>query len=238
MAADRFHQCNAISRRTSRSAADFVSGIGRLPVLSIRGQSMMRQMPSSIRGRLLLILRAGIAAGCAFTLSACISTQSTRFDEFENVLASHDSATRALAEWCDRRDMADPAVIRVSHAGGEAAQPTAEIRRLLEVGPDDPLGYRHVELLCGGVVMSVAHNFYVPARLTPAMNAQLDTTDTPFGKVVEELNFTRERLAAVVGASESCPPDTVLSHRAVLRRADSLPISLVIECYTPANLVD
>lgn len=98
------------------------------------------------------------------------------------------------------------------------------------------MAYRHVRLSCGASVLSVAHNWYVPSRLSPDMNEALETSDTPFGKVVAPLRFTRERLASERGPAEGCPKDTILSHRAVLRLPDGRPLSLVVECYTRANL--
>lgn len=85
-------------------------------------------------------------------------------------------------------------------------------------------------------MLSVAHNWYVPNRLEPHMNHTLETTDTPFGRVVGPLGFHRERLAEKRGRMAECPAGTVLSHRAVLRLADGRAISLVVECYTRANL--
>ncbi len=85
-------------------------------------------------------------------------------------------------------------------------------------------------------MLSVAHNWYVPARLTPEMNRTLETSDTPFGKVVAPLGFRRERLGSQRGRTAECPVGTVLSHRAVLKLADGRAISLVVECYTLANL--
>jgi hypothetical protein len=84
--------------------------------------------------------------------------------------------------------------------------------------------------------MSVAHNWYVPARLTPAMNAALDASDAPFGKVVAPLGYTREERPAHRGGGQACPVGTVLTKGAVLRLPDGTPISLVIECYAKAIL--
>lgn len=107
---------------------------------------------------------------------------------------------------------------------------------MLDVDTNQSIGYRHVRLSCGGSVLSVAHNWYVPSRLPPEMNASLETSDTPFGKVIALLHFTRERLASKRGPAEGCPRDTVLSHRGLLRLPDGQPVSLVVECYTRANL--
>ena len=98
------------------------------------------------------------------------------------------------------------------------------------------MAFRHVQLLCGTAVLSDAKNWYVPARLTSAMNAALLTTDTPFGTIVRPLGFRRERLESRRGRAAECPAGTVLSHKAVLRLADGRGISLVAECYTATNL--
>lgn len=170
-------------------------------------------------------------------LLACTSERPASISAFSRVLASHDSATLALGQWCARRKLADPAAIRAEPAGvASAAAMTDAVRAHLALGPDEPFGYRHVALRCGETTLSVAHNFYVPARLTEDMNTQLATTNTPFGRVVQPLDFTRERLDDLIGAAPECPSDTIMTHRALLRRADGMPISFVIECYTPANL--
>ncbi|MGC1270482.1 MAG: hypothetical protein WA842_07805, partial [Croceibacterium sp.] len=85
-------------------------------------------------------------------------------------------------------------------------------------------------------VLSQAHNWYVPARLTPEMNRTLATTETPFGTVVTPLAFRRERGASRRGAASECPPATILSHTAVLRLPEGRAISMVVECYTAANV--
>ena len=80
--------------------------------------------------------------------------------------------------------------------------------------------------------MSVASNWYVPARLAPEMNRVLDETDAPFGRVVKTLGFTRQRLETRHGRDFACPEDTALSQRALLRLRDGRPFAFVIECYT------
>ncbi|WP_421839814.1 hypothetical protein [Novosphingobium sp.] len=173
-----------------------------------------------------------MAAGLAFVLAACSPTLA----RFERTLAANDSATAALRQWCEAQRIAAPAeiVADTEKDAKEAANPA--IRAALGVGADEPLAFRHVRLRCGGAVLSDAKNWYVPARLTPAMNSALETTRTPFGTVVRPLGFRRERLASQHGRAKECPAGTVLSHKAVLRVANGRAISLVIECYTRANL--
>ena len=175
--------------------------------------------------RLELLALAALLSGCAPGLS-----------RFENVLAANDSATVALGQWCQTQGIADPAVIRALADRTAQVPASPEIRTALGVGADDDVGYRHVRLACGDKVLSVAHNWYVPARLSPEMNRMLRTSETPFGKVVSPLGFWRERLSEQRGAMAECPQGTVLSHRAVLKLSDGRAISLVVECYTRANI--
>ncbi|CAH0496129.1 hypothetical protein NVSP9465_01159 [Novosphingobium sp. CECT 9465] len=170
---------------------------------------------------------------CAVSLAGCTSAAMPRF---ERVLAANDSATVALGQWCAAQGIAQPPTIRALADRMAQGLATPEVRRDLGVSSDAQVVYRNVRLVCGDTVLSVAHNWYVPARLTADMNRTLETTDIPFGKVVAPLGFRRERLAAVRGRMAECPQGTVLSHRAVLRVADGSAISLVVECYTAANI--
>lgn len=174
-----------------------------------------------------------LALAALLALAGCTPANLPRF---EKVLAAQDSATAALGQWCGTRGIAQPPTIRAlaDRAARRPASPA--VRAALGVSRDELVAYRHVRLACGDTVLSVAHNWYVPARLTPEMNTLLETTDTPFGKVVAPLGFRRDRLAQKRGRAAECPEDTVLSHRAVLRVADDSAISLVVECYTSANL--
>ncbi len=173
----------------------------------------------------------------ALGLSGCAAPpHGPTLRRFEATLRAQDSATAALGEWCIANHIADPATMRAQPIESDAPPPSPEIRRLLEVGANEAVRYRHVRLICGPTVLSVAQNWYVPARLTPDMNRTLETTEIPFGRVVHSLGYTRTRLSSRNGAAEDCPAGTVLSHRAVLKRRDGRPISLVVECYTAANL--
>ena len=147
-------------------------------------------------------------------------------------LLAHESATETLQHWCvDHRLAASPRVNAVSlHTAPIPA--TAEQRELLQVGADEPLRYRHVQLRCSSVVLAEAENWYVPSRLTAAMNHELDTSETPFGIVVRALDFHRRRLEARTLWSPPQPlPNAVLEHRALLLLPDGTPFSLVDETY-------
>jgi len=181
-----------------------------------------------------LVIPRSIAGIAAFvTLAACAGPK--QLGEFERTLAAQDSATAALTQWCERQDLARPPRISAALVA-EGIAPPPDLPRLLDLPAGAAPGYRHVRLSCGGKVLSDAHNWYVPARLPPAMNEVLRTTDTPFGKAVQALKFRRERLDSRRGRAGPCPAGTILSHRALLRLPDGAPLALVVECYTRANL--
>lgn len=182
-------------------------------------------------------MKGALALTPALALVGCVTPRSgPTLRGFEQALRAQDSATAALGQWCARYHIADPARIVAVPAGGPQPGNLAAIRAALEVGPNEKIGFRHVLLECGNTVLSDAYNWFVPGRLTPRMNHILETTHTPFGKVVAPLEFRRERLTSEQGAATACPANTILSHRAVLRLPSGKPISLVSECYTPAAL--
>jgi hypothetical protein len=167
-------------------------------------------------------------------------------------LLSHDSATLTLEHWCDVHRLASPPRIVAARVADAERPPSLEQRRELGVTPTEPVRHRKVRLMCGTLVLSVADNWYVPSRLTPEMNTLLDTTDTPFGRVVQSLNFRRHTLSARLlwlplpegwemnatsaaagdGAADLRLPAELLQHRAVLSLPDGTPFSEVVETYT------
>jgi chorismate-pyruvate lyase len=170
-------------------------------------------------------------------------------------LLSHPSATLTLEQWCGAHHLATDAHVVAHRVHGQDKPLPEGARALLNIGPDEPVRYRRVALSCGEVVLSDADNWYVPSRLTGAMNQQLDSSDVPFGKVVQPLHFHRQTLSADLlwsplpqGWDAGTPlppsskeplaiPDHVLQHRAVLYTADNQPFSLVVESYTGRVLV-
>jgi chorismate-pyruvate lyase len=161
------------------------------------------------------------------------------------------SATRTLEEWCGEHRMADdPKIVAVSVADVRK-EPSAEQLQRLDVLDASEVRYRRVELRCGVHVLSRADNWYVPGRLTPEMNALLETTGTPFGKAVQPLRPYRRTVAVMMlwtplprgweqqqrprfrwrrRRTLSIPRD-VFQHRAVLYTAEHVPFSEVVETY-------
>jgi hypothetical protein len=168
-----------------------------------------------------------------------------------NLLAGR-SATLTLEKWCaDHRMAAEPKIV-ARRTPGVDKPASDEQRRRLRVDANEPIKYRRVQLVCGPHILSEADNWYVPARLTPEMNRVLETTDMPFGKVVQPLKPFRQTFgvrtlwaplpdgwesARPDPGSDGCerplvPPRAVFEHRAVLYGADQQPFSEVAETYT------
>lgn len=172
----------------------------------------------------------------------------------EIALLSRDSATLTLDEWCVAHRLAVPGSKIVADRDRTVAKtPTPEQRRLLGVTADEPIRYRRVRLKCGDAVLSEADNWYVPSRLTREMQIALDTTDAPFGRVVQPLRFHRQTLSArllwsplPVGWDSGTPipaatpvleiPAHVIENHALLVTAAGVPFSEVVETYTNAVL--
>ncbi len=165
-------------------------------------------------------------------------------------LLSHDSASLTLQRWCSVHHLASPPHVAAERVRDAEKPPTDAQRQRLRVTPDEEVRYRRVRLRCGTVTLSEADNWYVPARLSPRMNQLLETTDTPFGIVVQPLQFQRHTIAAELlwqplptgwemasaAASETvgelCLPAEVLQHRALLTLPGGTPFSEVVETYT------
>ncbi|MFK2901086.1 hypothetical protein ISP15_12125 [Dyella jejuensis] len=165
-------------------------------------------------------------------------------------LLSHPSATLTLEQWCGAHHLSQDVQVIARRVHGQDKPLPEDARALLGISPGEPVRYRRVALRCGDVVLSDADNWYVPSRLTDAMNQQLDHSDVPFGKVVQPLHFRRQTLSAELlwqplppgwDSGAMLPPPTgkplilpahVLQHRAVLYTASGQPFSLVVESYT------
>jgi chorismate-pyruvate lyase len=186
-----------------------------------------------------LTLRVAVA----LLLSSCATTSSVdcrnvealaHLQTLNSELLASSSATQTLERWCSEHGMAaDPKIVAVRIAAPPKA-PSEEQRQRLGVSSAEEVRYRHVELRCGTHVFSEADNWYVPSRLTSEMNGLLETTDTPFGRVVRPLQPYRRTLSATLLWSplgHQPMPRHVLEHRAVLYTADHQPFAEVVERY-------
>ena len=160
------------------------------------------------------------------------------------------SATFKLEAWCGEHGLAEQPLVRARLDRTVRKEPTPDQRARLRISPDEPVKYRHVELACGSVVLSEADNWYVPARLTSADEfTLLETTDTAFGRAVQDLKPFRqtfetkvlwhplplgwERMAPAPDHAEAtlAMPAALFEHRALLFTSDQMPFSEVDETY-------
>ncbi|WP_156453803.1 MULTISPECIES: hypothetical protein [Methylobacterium] len=148
------------------------------------------------------------------------------------------SATAVLEAWCAERGLAPEPRLVAQRLPAPEKPPSAEQRRRLGVGPDEPVRYRRVRLACGAHVLSEADNWYVPSRLTPEMNRALDETDAPFGRVVRPLAPVRRNIGLRLLEHAARPGrDTPLfAVDAVLASAAGQPVCEVAETYLGAVL--
>jgi hypothetical protein len=151
-----------------------------------------------------------------------------RLHAFEGELEAHASATAVLQSWCDAH--ARPGTRIVARQVQPApVPPPADARQTLAIKPGEAVRYRRVQLMCADHVLSNADNWYLPGKLTDAMNDTLEHTQTPFGAAVSALHFSRRNLSTTFLPSGG---QSVLRHSALLTTDGGVPFSFVVETYT------
>lgn len=172
---------------------------------------------------------------------------SSLIDGFQARLLAAQTATAALEAWCAEHKMAQVPAIKARIVPGIDKPLTSEQRERLQIGTEEPVKYRRVELVCGEHVLSEADNWYVPGRLTADMNGIVETTDTPFGQAVAALRPSRKTFSVThlwepTQPAPSLDPGTqarpldipwgLLEHRALVVTGDDVPFAEVRETYT------
>jgi ketosteroid isomerase-like protein len=183
-----------------------------------------------------VLLRASAAAQAPSAAADPLRSQLDAFASIQalsaEILAS-PSATATLENWCRDHHLADTPRVVAHVVAGARRTPSRDQLRRLDVGAEREVTYRRVRLQCGTHVLSEADNWYVPARLTADMNRSLETSDTPFGRVVAALQPYRRTFAVKVLWSDGTRPipDALFEHDAVLYTRDARPFSEVSEVY-------
>ena len=175
-------------------------------------------------------------------------------EQLNGQLLAADSATRILEQWCRTHRLAPTPRIVAERVTGADKPVSAEQRARLGIDAGEPVRYRHVRLRCGDRLLSEADNWYVPSRLTPAMNALLDNGDTPFGIAVAPLGIGRRTFSAELlwrplpegwdmrrgpvarEKDEPAIPAELIRHRAIVHDHALRPIAEVAETYRAALL--
>lgn len=151
------------------------------------------------------------------------------YDAFEAGLNAGPTATAALQRWCDTHGVTGKVVAEVDR-GAERA-PSAATTMRLQLKPGEHVAYRRVKLGCGGHVLSEAENWYVPARLSAAMNAALERGDTPFGAVIAPLAPHREVISSERLWADGAAPEDILRNRGLVLDHEGRPLAEVSETY-------
>ncbi len=161
------------------------------------------------------------------------------------------SATRSLEKWCREHRLAATPSIIAHPVAGEGKTATSDQLQRLDVSDPKQVKHRKVLLYCGDHLLSEADNWYVPSRLTEAMNRLLETTTMPFGKVIAPLEPTRQTISvkllwsplpegwelqyhaqAQPGKTQPLAiPDALFEHQAIVYSRDRKPLAEVHEVY-------
>lgn len=193
---------------------------------------------------MLILLAAGLAApsiagpGIAAARTITTSKSVTEIRALRDEISEAASATLVLDRWCVSHHMAPAGAVIAEKIANKPVVATALLRRVLQLRASDRVQLRHVRLRCNGNVLSVAQLWYVPSRLPASMKASLQQTDSPFGRVVAPLHLDRKS----AGWSAAWPPkedraaatrlpQILFSQRALMSRADGLPIAYAVEDY-------
>ncbi|MFC3443923.1 hypothetical protein ACFOKF_22500 [Sphingobium rhizovicinum] len=193
---------------------------------------------------ILILFAAGLAApsiagpGIAAARAVTTSKSVTEIRALRDEISEAASATQVLDRWCVSKHMAPEGTVIAEKIANKPVAATAPLRRILQIRSSDRVQLRHVRLRCNGHVLSVARLWYVPSRLPASMEASLQQTDTPFGRVVAPMHLDRKSAGSSSawppkegGAAATKPPQVLFSQRAVMSRADGLPIAYVVEDY-------
>ncbi len=171
-------------------------------------------------------------AAIALSVAAPGPLHMTPVERLRAELLAARTATQVLEARCAALDLADPPRVHAEVKRGRAVATASPARRRLKVGKTEMLGYRRVRLMCGPHVLSEATNWYVASRLTPEMNAALDSGDVPFGRVVLPLAPHRRTLSTWTAKPGRVPRGGIVVRiRALVLDGDGVPLADVIEHY-------
>ncbi len=178
-------------------------------------------------------------------------------NQMENRLLAESSATHTLEHWLREHGLLDGQETLRAERETQAHRPCPpDLLGALDIPTSQSgqaLRYRKIRLVGHNRVYSEAENWFVPARLTSPMTETLEQTDTPFGRVVSPLGFTRQLIRRetlwsplpelwemhpqpaqdTANTQPLALPPHLFRHMALLRTHAGTPFSLVVETYTP-----
>lgn len=120
----------------------------------------------------------------------------TLISQMENRLLAENSATQTLEHWLREHALLGAhETLRAEREAGAHSPCPPDLLAALDLPTTQggqSLRYRKIRLAGHNRIYSEAENWFVPERLTKAMTEALEQTDTPFGRVVSPLRFTRQ----------------------------------------------
>jgi hypothetical protein len=161
-------------------------------------------------------------------------------------LTSGATATETLLAWCEEHGLSQgPITAEVRQRFSPTVVPD-NVLTTLEPAPGTTIHYRQVQLMRGTLHLATAENWFVPQRLTAAMNDRLQTKHVPFGTVIAPLNPFRRTLAVrsapftsgspitparLEGSSRDPHPEIILEHTAVILGSSGAALAFVREWF-------
>lgn len=161
-------------------------------------------------------------------------------------IRAHATVTLALERWCDLAGLGDgPITARPSGPSSVVTNLDLEIATALDLLPGrrtsrlETVIYRSVELRRGLLALVEADNWYVPERLPADINQALQTTNSPFGKLIAPVGASRSEVRSIdqtVGRSGQAMPRHLFAQSAVISISGGTRVAFVRERFLPALL--
>ncbi|QRM32258.1 hypothetical protein [Microvirga sp. VF16] len=161
-------------------------------------------------------------------------------------LIASASATDTLLAWCEEHGLSHgPITVDVRQRFAPAIVPDEVMAALGPTAPE-AVHYRQVRLMRGSLALAAAENWFVPQRLTAAMNETLNQTSIPFGTVIAPLHPVRrtqvanawplvaepvEELPWFSGSADEPRPEIILEHKAMILTDSGTSLALVNELF-------
>jgi hypothetical protein len=157
-------------------------------------------------------------------------------------LLTSESEKETLARWCVSHRLVSNPQIAIERVLDAEELPTAAQRTMLDTSAKESVRHRKVRVFCGSAVLLEADDWYLPSRVSPQVNALIESTELPLERAVQIAYFRRRTLSATLlwpqlpelrelgsekGLTESQAiqplPARVLTHHVLLMLPDGTP---------------
>jgi chorismate-pyruvate lyase len=168
--------------------------------------------------------------------------------ELSRRLCNTPTATATLFAWCEEHRLSSGPVTVICRCRCQAPAVARDVLTELKPLPREPVAYRSVQLVRGGLPLVDAENWFIPHRLSPDMRDALEATDIPFGDLIAPLSPMRRTLSVrarefpveipvshllETQRVEQQHPEAILRIDAVVISGSGLPLAYVRENFRP-----